>query len=701
MKYTIVLVLFFISFSVKSQLHQNLKEIVVEGEAEKNAYETQKESGTAKLVVSSKDLNNFGHHAAGDVLKRLPRIVMQGPPSFNRNVMMAGLDKQFQCILINGKRPAGGEDYRDMKLDRIPMDLIERIEIIYNPPASMGADATIGAINVILKDAPEKRVISADISMDNTSTKGGINPEGAITYGDNLGKFSFLGSYSLNNFQRENILKLSDGEISGEEIENLDVWIHGLIGDFNYKLDSTSSIKLHSYFTRYSEANNFSADAKRRTKGGLNTTIDNADDTKLRLLHSHTLTYDKSFDKTKWSTDLSIAQHFDQKIRTRKRLQSEGFELSDEDEGQVNTELRFLTSLSSSYKRHKFSLGLEASTLVRDYDRLVLTKMEDHMFWDGEEDGSYDLNENRMGSFIRDEFKIGKFWISPALRFDYDYGDYKTADTIGNLSYTSLNPSLHTKYSLTDKLFVKTDIARQISRPPFNLEVPIDKIKHKKVLIERGNPDLEPSRAWNFGVGVEKYFGDKSYVIGRGFYTIMRDLVELKNIGIDPNYNYNILQSVNIDSGLVWGIDIDTRLDLSFIGTKGLAFMGNISWLGSEVRDPGTFELRKLNYQPEWIANGSLDYINTRYKFQFSLGANYVGERSSAATVVDGVIVDAHIQGEYIQCDARIKYFFSTWGSVYLNVINIFDEANEFQQGAVHETEIIGRNLVLGVSLHF
>jgi hypothetical protein len=54
-----------------------------------------------------------------------------------------------------------------------------------------------------------------------------------------------------------------------------------------------------------------------------------------------------------------------------------------------------------------------------------------------------------------------------------------------------------------------------------------------------------------------------------------------------------------------------------------------------------------------------------------------------------------------MQWDARIKYFFSDWGSVYLNAINIFDETVDYTQGAVTESEIIGRNIVLGLSLRF
>jgi outer membrane receptor for ferrienterochelin and colicin len=705
MRICLITFFFLIYSQAFGQLHQNLTEVLVEADAEKTAVKQQKEAGESKLVVSSKDLNNFGHHAAGDVLKRLPMVVMQGPPSFNRNIMMAGLDKKFQAILIDGERPAGGEDDRDLKLDRIPMDMIQSIEIIYNPSAAMGADATIGALNVVLKDAPDTKVIAADISFDNTSTKPGINPEFALTLGNKWGKWSALGVYSLNNFKRMNVNNITDGEMFGTENEELNVWIHGFTGTLAYKPDSTKTWKYRTFFSRYFETLDFLADIKRRTQGGLNTTADTANDDKLRILHSQTLSYLLKKQKYTWETKLEFAQHFDSKDRWRWRSTSDGTEESFEDEYQVNSELigksEYKRKIALGKVKHTLCTGARFSALDRVYDRMVYTKIVGRLFWDQIEDGSYTLNEYRIGAFVSDEISVGNWWFLPALRYDYDWGSYTTPAIDGAVQYASLNPSLHAKYKLTKDLFLKVDMARQISRPPFNLMVPVDKVKNKKELIERGNPDLEPSRAWNFGIGAEKYMGDKSFVAFRGFYSQLRNVIETREIGIDENYGYRIFKSVNVDSGLVWGMDINTRIDLEMFKLSGFAFNGNVSWMGSEVRDPGTLKLRRLNEQPKWTMNTSIDYLNTRQKFQISAGLNYIGERLTSATISEGTPVDALVQQAFWQMDVRLKYFFTSWGSIYLNGINIFDQTIELKQGAVSESEIIGRNMVFGLSLRF
>ncbi len=683
----------------------NIQEVLIEAEAEKDAIGQQKESGVSKIVISAKSLNNFGHHSAGDVLKRFPMMMMQGPPSFNRNVMMAGLDKQFQSILINGERPAGGEDYRDLKLDRIPIDMIQNMEIIYNPPASLGADATIGSINTILKDAPDKKFISSDLSFDYTSTHPGINPEFTVSLGNRWDKWAAMGSYSLNNFKRTNLNAISDGEIHGTEREELNVWIHGFSGMVSYKPDSIQTCKYQTFFSVYSEELDFLSDIKRRTKGGLDIAADTADDDKLRILHTHNLSYRIHKNGWDWNNSLDISQNIDTKDRWRWRSADSGTEESFEDENQVNTELIAKSEIKHPFEwgnfKNKLTGGMRFSALNRNYQRMVYTKTADHLFWDDIEDGSYLLKEYRASVYLSSEMTAGNWWIHPAIRFDDDWGIYDTYLGKGSIQYTSINPSLHSKYRVSPNFFIKGDIARQVSRPPFNLMVPVDKIKNKKETIERGNPELVPSTAWNLGLGLEKYVETQGFISFRGFYSRLRNVIETHEVGIDDVYGYRILQAVNVDSGLVWGMDVDSRLNLSDWGATGWAVSANVSWMGSQVRDPGTLELRRLNGQPVWTVNSSIDYLNTRRNFQISMGMNYLGERITAATVSDGSTIDALTEKPFLQFDSRIKYFFAPWGSIYLNALNLFNQTIEIRQGSVSESEIIGRNFVVGVSAYF
>lgn len=372
-----------------------------------------------------------------------------------------------------------------------------------------------------------------------------------------------------------------------------------------------------------------------------------------------------------------------------------------EDEDQVNNESVFTSDFSFQSKNHTLKAGARVSGLWRDYQRYVYTKISGRAFWDDVTDGSYDLQEYRAGAYVSDEIHVRNFLVLPAVRFDYDSRNYQLDDEQGSFNYMMLNPSLHIRYNLNENLSLKADFARQMSRPPFNLQVPVDKIKHKKQTIERGNKDLLPSTSWSMNAGVETYFKDNSYITFRGFYDVLRDVIEMKNAGIDEDLGYRIIQSVNVDSGLVWGIDVDTRMMLFKFEKNELFFMGNATLFGSRVRDASSGGMRRLNEQPVWIANGALDYLNTKLKLQIALGVNMVGERQIAGGTDEGTLVAPLIYLPYTQWDTRVKYFFTSWGSVFLNLTNIFNAKVETTQGLVSESEIVGRNIRLGVSMIF
>ncbi|MGQ1784764.1 TonB-dependent receptor plug domain-containing protein [Saccharicrinis sp. GN24d3] len=683
---------------LKAQKVHQIKEVTVEARAKNDAIEQQKKATPATIVISSKELNNFGNHTVGDLLKRLPRVFIQGPPSFNRNIMMGGLDKQFQSVLINGNRPAGGEDYRDFKLDRIPVDMVEEIEIIYNPPAEWGADASMGVVNIKLKDTPDEKYFSANIALDHTSTHDGLNPDMSVTYGNSFKKLSFIASYSYNQFNRSNVNTLTEGDISGTELEDIDVEIHGFTGTLNYDVSQHSKLKFETFFSNYDESLDFVADIKHRSDGTLNFTSDTASDSKLRRLHTQTLRFETKGENWKWANSLNFSQNNDEKERWRLTAKTSGLTESLEDENQENTESIFKSDFQNTRNNHTLKFGIRASGLWRDYSRLVYTRIYERKFWDEITDGSYKMNEYRGSMYATDEISWNKFQVVPSVRVDYDKRSYKTLDEEGDFNYTSLNPSIHAKYHCNDRLFFKADIARQISRPPFNAQVPIDKIKHKKSTIERGNKDLQPSDAYTISAGIEQYSKNNNYITLRGFYSIMRDVIEMKNVGIDDNYGYQVIQSVNVDSGLIWGFDVDFHLRLLRYKKNELTLNSNVSWLGSEVRDASTGEHRRLNEQPEYTTNSSLDYFNSELKLQVSVGVNHIGNRYIAGGTDEGTLVARQVYQPYTQWDARLKYFFKPWGSVFVNTVNLFNEKVVIKQGAVKESEIVGRNIRVGLN---
>ncbi|MEG3193937.1 TonB-dependent receptor plug domain-containing protein, partial [Lysobacter sp. D1-1-M9] len=68
---------------------------------------------------------------------------------------LRGMDPGYTQILVNGKKVPGGGADRSFFVDRIPAEVVERVEIVRSPSANRSGDAVAGAINIILRDAYE------------------------------------------------------------------------------------------------------------------------------------------------------------------------------------------------------------------------------------------------------------------------------------------------------------------------------------------------------------------------------------------------------------------------------------------------------------------------------------------------------------------------------------------------------------------
>ena len=65
---------------------------------------------------------------------------------------LRGLGAGFTQILVNGRPIPGAGNDRTVFVDRIPAEIIDRIEIIRSPTADIDSQGIGGTINIILKD---------------------------------------------------------------------------------------------------------------------------------------------------------------------------------------------------------------------------------------------------------------------------------------------------------------------------------------------------------------------------------------------------------------------------------------------------------------------------------------------------------------------------------------------------------------------
>ncbi|ANI89842.1 hypothetical protein A9P82_11420 [Arachidicoccus ginsenosidimutans] len=79
-------------------------------------------------------------------------------------VIIRGMDKRYIYTLVNGiKIPSPDNKNRYVPLDIFPNDLLERLEIFKSLTPNMEGDAIGGAINMVMKDAPSKFSVTANL----------------------------------------------------------------------------------------------------------------------------------------------------------------------------------------------------------------------------------------------------------------------------------------------------------------------------------------------------------------------------------------------------------------------------------------------------------------------------------------------------------------------------------------------------------
>ncbi|MFA4911270.1 MAG: TonB-dependent receptor [Desulfobacteria bacterium] len=156
------------------------------------------------ILVTKEDIKESNAKNVSELLRDIHGFYIQGenvPGSSAYRSKLRGLDfdKGYGLILINGERVLGGGmgEY-GISLNQIPVDMIEKIEVVKGPASVLyGSDAIAGVVNIITKPIPEKPMftVSGGYGSYDTSL---FN----VGYGQKINKFGFLISAQRETSER-------------------------------------------------------------------------------------------------------------------------------------------------------------------------------------------------------------------------------------------------------------------------------------------------------------------------------------------------------------------------------------------------------------------------------------------------------------------------------------------------------------------
>lgn len=141
------------------------------------------DSATVRRVVPRSELSKFGEARLSDALQRVPGVQVDLAAA-RPVVRLRGLGDGYTQILVNGEPTRA-----DFSIDSLPLNSIERIEILPVSTAEMRSAGIAGTLNIVLRAAPRgpRRELKASASSQQGQASGTVH----ALYGDVAGPWSY------------------------------------------------------------------------------------------------------------------------------------------------------------------------------------------------------------------------------------------------------------------------------------------------------------------------------------------------------------------------------------------------------------------------------------------------------------------------------------------------------------------------------
>jgi outer membrane receptor protein involved in Fe transport len=630
-----------------------VEELVINPEI---TFRNRTEETAPVLSYDQEYFQRFEPVSAGDAMKRVPSVTFLSDVLESDGARLRGLDPGYTQILINGERVPGAGADRSFFVDRIPAELIERIEIVRSPSANRSGDAVAGALNIVLRDA---------YSLD-----GGYVRGGAALYNDDelAGSFGFVWGGQVGpgrlligvgaqerRSPKEKLSKRFDEP--GGTLDNIEVQTDvrdGTDYSFNasYQVEvGGGDLELNGFFVRTDRLQDEdSIEYRSGLKNNANLLTTNNNDLDI-------LTDNYSF-RAKYERDMWGG-------KSKFKL---GYAALIDEQFEFEEELEFLRDVNpfpedDRYTRDEITSDLEDTEFNAEFEhtRLVgplelafgiqytakdrdnqLTEVRSRVTIPNaptprptlpgafvlQNQADVQIEETRLDPFIMLSGKGDMIRWEAGLRYETtettivdDSTGVAPADRVNDNEYNLLLPSANMRIKVGDAGRVNLSVARTVRRPNFDQIQPV-------LLIEEygdddliGNPDLEPETAWGFDVGYEHRIGKRGVVGLNFFYRDVSDLIEAVNTGLegDGGPGTFIYSFDNVGDGKVWGLEFDLSTPLTFMGLPNTGVFFNYSWLDSEITDFAGE--RKFNSQSDYVYN--IGFIHDIPSWGSAFGVTY------------------------------------------------------------------------------
>lgn len=651
---------------------KSANEIVVQGQI---GFRNRSEDTEPKLVYDTDYFQRFEPLTAGDALKRVPSVTFLSDVIESDGARLRGLDPGYTQILINGDKVPGSNADRSFFLDRIPAELISRVEIVRSSSARRTGDAVAGTLNIVLRDGYQ---------LDGGYIRGGalrfrddkVVPSVGAVYGGAIGESRLLIGANVQgryNPKLKTSLRYSDSPENNpdyatddfvdreDQTDTRDGMDYAFNATWGINTGSTD-VELSAFYVRnnrtetersrtYDDPTAVTGSVRSTPAGNLlsdNANVNDIDQDNYSLAGK--LKQDWALGKT--TLKLGYARFVDHQRETEFEIEFD--RAAPRFTGDL-TERRIADKEMSVALDHQFDIGENADIVIggfaqnkdRDTDiqtvrqrfNLPVTVHGWNQFSENpsgferqfastapEPGGINRVEEDRRDAFALIEGKSGAFAWEAGLRYETTRVRIQDQTVAAGIAtqrndYEFLLPSASLKFDVSPSDRITLSAARTNRRPRLDYLSPAMLLAELGDNDLLGNPHLRPELAWGGDAGYEHRIGSTGVVGVNFFYRNVTDLIELTNTGVEGSEGSGtfVLQPRNVGDGQVYGVEFDLSTDLRFVGLKDTGVFGNFSYLESDITDE--FGSRRFNGQSKYVFN--VGFIQNLPSYGAAFGATY------------------------------------------------------------------------------
>lgn len=295
----------------------------------------------------------------------------------------------------------------------------------------------------------------------------------------------------------------------------------------------------------------------------------------------------------------------------------------------------------------------DCALLPKDFRRMDMTELLSNSNYYGDQ-GLYliehlDMTNNYRGKntlgagYVAASLPLGKLSVNAGVRYEYNrmelISNLKAQEKSESSKFydaSDIFPSLNATYRFNDKHQIRTSYGRSVNRPEFrevSASVYYDFDLASSVM---GNSDLKSCYIDNLDLRYEWYPSRGETVSLAAFYKRFKNPIEWTYTvagGTDLVYSF-----MNAESADNYGLELDLRKSLDFIGLRHFSLSVNASLISSHVNFPAGSkeEDRPMQGQSPYLVNAGLFYSNPAQRLNVSLMYNRIGKRIIGVGRVEG-----------------------------------------------------------------